>query len=113
MRKLSIAHAAWLGFCFAWMIMFWWWEYRFVSRMSDRTVGLYLFLVGYAITLLKGGLEYICGQGAFMWAYWLVGIPVAIVGITSTRPRAHDVMGTFFLCAQIFLGFEITPMLPS
>ena len=49
--ELSVAHAAWLGFCFAWMVMFWWWEYRFVSRVSDWTVGLYLFLVIYSITL--------------------------------------------------------------
>jgi hypothetical protein len=49
--ELSIAHAAWLGFCLAWMVMFWWWEYRFVSRVSDWTIGLYLFLVFYSITL--------------------------------------------------------------
>jgi len=49
--QLSIAHAAWLCFCFAWMVMFWWWEYRFVSRVSDWTVGLYLFPVIYSITL--------------------------------------------------------------
>jgi len=49
--ELSIAHAAWLGYCLAWMVMFWWWEYRFVSRVADWTVGLYLFLVIYSITL--------------------------------------------------------------
>lgn len=49
--ELSIGHAAWLGFCLVWMVMFWWWEYRFASRVNDWTIGLYLFLVIYSITL--------------------------------------------------------------
>ena len=49
--ELSVAHAFWLAFCFIWMVMFWWWEYRFSSRVSDWTMGLYLFLVTYAVTL--------------------------------------------------------------
>jgi hypothetical protein len=49
--ELSLAHASWLGFCFAWFVMFWWWEYRFSTRVSDWTIGLYLFLVCYAVTL--------------------------------------------------------------
>ena len=47
----SLAHAAWLAFCFLWLVMFWWWEYRFSTRVSDWTMGLYLFLVCYAVTL--------------------------------------------------------------
>lgn len=49
--ELSLAHAAWLGFCFAWLVMFWWWEYRFSTRVADWTMGLYLFLICYAVTL--------------------------------------------------------------
>ncbi len=49
--ELSLAHASWLGFCFMWLVMFWWWEYRFASRVTDWTMGLYLFLVCYAVTL--------------------------------------------------------------
>jgi len=49
--ELSAAHAFWLGFCFIWMVMFWWWEYRFSSRVSEWTMGLYLFLVTYAVTI--------------------------------------------------------------
>ena len=49
--ELSVAHASWLGFCFAWLVMFWWWEYRFSTRVSDWTFGLYLFLICYAVTL--------------------------------------------------------------
>ena len=49
--ELSLAHASWLGFCFIWLVMFWWWEYRFSTRVSDWTMGLYLFLICYAVTL--------------------------------------------------------------
>jgi hypothetical protein len=49
--ELSLAHAAWLGFCFAWLVMFWWWEYRFSTRVADWTMGLYLFLICYSVSL--------------------------------------------------------------
>lgn len=49
--ELSLAHASWLGYCFAWLVMFWWWEFRFSMRVSDWTFGLYLFLICYAVTL--------------------------------------------------------------
>ena len=49
--ELSLAHAAWLGFCFLWLVMFWWWEYRFSTRVSEWTMGLYLFLICYAVAL--------------------------------------------------------------
>ena len=42
--ELSLAHAAWL-------VMFWWWEYRFSTRIEVWTFGLYLFLICYAVTL--------------------------------------------------------------
>ncbi len=49
--ELSLAHASWLGFCFVWLVMFWWWEYRFSTRVADWTMGLYFFLICYAVTL--------------------------------------------------------------
>jgi hypothetical protein len=49
--ELSLAHAAWLGFCFLWLVMFWWWEYRFSTRVSEWTMGLYLFMICYAVAL--------------------------------------------------------------
>lgn len=49
--ELSLAHAAWLGFCFLWMVMFWWWEYRFSTEVLEWTFGLYWFLICYAVTL--------------------------------------------------------------
>ena len=49
--ELSLAHAAWLASCFGWLILFWWWEYRFSTRVAEWTVGLYFFLVLYAVVL--------------------------------------------------------------
>ena len=49
--ELSLAHAAWLTSVFGWLILFWWWEYRFSTRVADWTVGLYFFLVLYAVVL--------------------------------------------------------------
>ena len=49
--ELSLAHATWLASCFGWLVLFWWWEYRFSTRVADWTVGLYFFLVLYAVVL--------------------------------------------------------------
>ena len=49
--ELSLAHALWLGYCFLWLVMFWWWEYELSTTVDDWTMGLYLFLISYAITL--------------------------------------------------------------
>jgi len=49
--ELSLAHLTWLGYCFSWLVMFWWWEYRLSSRVTDWTMGLYLFLIAYSVTL--------------------------------------------------------------
>jgi len=40
-----------MGFLFVWMILFWWWEYRFFELQPAWTVQLYFFLVVYAVTL--------------------------------------------------------------
>ena len=49
--ELSLAHAAWLGSCFLWLVMFWWWEYRLSTTVEGWTMGLYLFLIFYAVTI--------------------------------------------------------------
>ena len=49
--ELSLAHAAWLGSCFLWLVLFWWWEYRLSTTVADWTMGLYLFLTLYAVTI--------------------------------------------------------------
>ncbi len=41
----SWAHAMWLLYCFTWLVMFWWWEYRFSSESGGLDLGL-VFISG-------------------------------------------------------------------
>jgi hypothetical protein len=80
---LSLVHATWLVGLFGWMISFWWWEYRFAERITNWTVGLYFFLVLYAVALFLLAVvlvprtwdrvnslgEYFLQRRA--WCYWL------------------------------------------
>ena len=49
--KLSVAYLAWLAMLFVWMVLFWWWEFRFGQFVTHWHLGLYFFLVFYAVTL--------------------------------------------------------------
>ncbi len=49
--KLGLAHGIWLGFVFLWSTQFWWWEFRLSEVITEWTLGLYLFLLSYALAL--------------------------------------------------------------
>ena len=49
--ELSLAHGAWLGQMFVWMVLFWWWEFRFSELQTQWTLGIYFFLVLYSVAL--------------------------------------------------------------
>jgi len=49
--QLSFPHGIWTVFSFVWLVQFWWWEFRFSELDPEWSMILYLFLVGYAITL--------------------------------------------------------------
>lgn len=48
---LGVAYFSWLGVVFSWTVLFWWWEFRFTEFVTDWTIGLYFFLVVYAVVL--------------------------------------------------------------
>lgn len=48
---LSVAYFSWLGVVFLWTVTFWWWEFRFAEFVTEWTIGLYFFLVVYAVVL--------------------------------------------------------------
>ena len=49
--RLSVAYFSWLGVAFSWTVLFWWWEFRFAEFVTEWTIGLYFFLVVYAVVL--------------------------------------------------------------
>lgn len=46
-----VAYFAWHAATFVWLLLFWWWEFRFLEFVDQWNVGLYFFLVAYAVTL--------------------------------------------------------------
>jgi hypothetical protein len=48
---LSVAYFSRLGVVFSWTVLFWWWEFRFSTVVTNWTVGLYFLLVIYAVVL--------------------------------------------------------------
>jgi hypothetical protein len=78
--KLDATSLLWIGFVFTWLVSFWWFEYRFSER-EVWTMGLYLFLLSYAVLL-------------FLLAVVLV--PFQLEGVSSTREHFNRVRPWFF-----------------
>lgn len=49
--KLRLAYFAWLGNTFVYLVGYWWWEFRFTEFVEVWSVGLYFFLIIYAVAL--------------------------------------------------------------
>ncbi len=49
--RLSWAHGAWLAVLFVWMVLFWWWQFRLLALVKVWTLGLYFFIILYAVLL--------------------------------------------------------------
>lgn len=49
--RLEAVFLLWVGFMLAWIVSFWWWEYKFHQLGTTWTFGLYLFVFGYALLL--------------------------------------------------------------
>ncbi len=49
--EIGRAYPVWLAFVFLWMVQFWWWEFRFSELRSEWPMGLYFFLVAYAVAV--------------------------------------------------------------
>ena len=41
----------WTGYVMIWLISFWWWEFKFQELDVEWSFGLYLFIIGYAVSL--------------------------------------------------------------
>lgn len=49
--RLGVAHAVWLAHTFLWLVLFWWWQFRLEVIWEEWTIGVYFFLVMYAVVL--------------------------------------------------------------
>jgi hypothetical protein len=49
--RLEPTYLCWVGTMFIWLVSFWWWEFKFSKLDIEWTIGLYLFIIGYAICL--------------------------------------------------------------
>ncbi|CAH1658124.1 conserved membrane hypothetical protein [Hyphomicrobiales bacterium] len=49
-HRLSLLHMLWVGSILLELVLFWWWEFG-LSRISNWSFGIYLFLIGYAVVL--------------------------------------------------------------
>ena len=79
--KLDAVFLLWVGYALIWLISFWWWEFKYQEVVTEWSFGLYLFVIGYAISL-------------FMWVEILV--PHRMHGVTDTFVDFRDGRKWFF-----------------
>jgi hypothetical protein len=60
---------------------------------------------------MKGGWTYVRGTGILTWGENMAGILAAIIGFRSTNVRTHSMMAILFFLWEIFIGFEVSPLL--
>ncbi len=51
--RLEITYLAWVAFIFFWLVFFWWWEFKWNELAPEFGLGLFLFLVLYAVSLFS------------------------------------------------------------
>jgi hypothetical protein len=49
--RFELNYLVWIGFIFAWLAQFWWWEFKWTTLDSDIDFRLYSFLVLYSVAL--------------------------------------------------------------
>jgi hypothetical protein len=49
--RLELTYLSWVAFLFTWLVNFWWWEFKWSELASTFGIGLFLFLVLYAVSL--------------------------------------------------------------
>jgi hypothetical protein len=64
--RLEAVYLTWVAFVFSWLASFWWFEFKWSDIAPEFGVGLYLFLVLYAVVL-------------FSWAVILVPHRLAVI----------------------------------
>ena len=49
--SISLTYGSWIATMFMWMVAFWWWCYKYSTMTVEWSIGLYFFVVLYAVSL--------------------------------------------------------------
>jgi hypothetical protein len=60
---------------------------------------------------LKGGWSHLADSGPWTWTYFAASIPAVRIGIRSTKPRHHALMGAAFFMNELGIAFDVLPHL--
>ena len=51
--RLELTYLTWVAFLFIWLVTFWWFEFKWRDLAPEFGIGLFLFLVLYAVSLFS------------------------------------------------------------
>jgi hypothetical protein len=86
-------------------------EYFLAKRRWFYSVLVLGLVIDLMDSYMKGGWTYVRGTGILTWGENVAGILAAIIGFRSTNVRTHSMMAILFFLWEIFIGFEVSPLL--
>jgi hypothetical protein len=86
-------------------------EYFLAKRRWFYSVLVLGLVIDLMDSYMKGGWTYVRGTGILTWGENMAGILAAIIGFRSMNVRTHSMMAILFFLWEIFIGFEVSPLL--
>jgi hypothetical protein len=91
--RLSVAHGVWVAHTFLWLVLFWWWQFRMDALWEEWTIGVYFFLVMYAVVLFLIAVilvprswdgvtdlgDFFLRRRAWFYAAWILGVSLDVL----------------------------------
>ena len=99
--RLELTYLTWVAFIFTWLVFFWWWQFKWNALAPEFGVGLFLFLILYAVALFSVAVILVPHRLSVVddsWEYFL-----------SIRPWFYGgllVLNAFDLPDTFLKGFE-------
>ncbi len=93
---LEITYLTWVGFIFVWLVHFWWFEFKWSVLPPEFGVGLFFFLVLYAVSLFTLAVILVPHRLSVVddsWEYFLSNRPWFYGGLLVVN--AIDLADTF------------------
>lgn len=128
--RLDAVYLLWVVYVLIWLVSFWWWEFRFQEIVEEWSFGLYLFIIGYAISLflmvavlVPAKMERLTDSYAFFMEgrKWFFGIHLFVLGVDiidsflkgvefGLRPSVLMQYGVFVAASIVGLSTERRPI---